>query len=226
MRGGGLGRKSAAGGGQATGQGVKVRPFGAFVSNHCPKDVPLVSAISRSSGVVMAASFVVALVAASPALALRSIPLARSSPTSRRCSPISLGPPDQPPAAPPRTDEAAPPRSGRRLGGRQPEEQPPAAPPRTDEDKLPAILPPEPTPVSVIAIAGGGLLACVLAAMMLLGGGSSGTYYYSSSFESVTVTSRGEDGQPRVETRQQRSVKTNFPQRSLGDTGINSITGY
>ena len=180
-----------------------------------------------SSGVVMAAFFVVALlVAASPALALRSIPLARSSPTSRRCSPISLGPPDQPPAAPPRTDEAAPPRSGRRLGGRQPEEQPPAAPPRTDEDELPAILPPEPTPVSVIAIAGGGLLACVLAAMMLLGGGSSGTYYYSSSFESVTVTSRGEDGQPRVETRQQRSVKTNFPQRSLGDTGINSITGY
>ena len=174
----------------------------------------------------MAASFVVALVAASPALALRSIPLARSSPTSRRCSPISLGPPDQPPAAPPRTDEAAPPRSGRRLGGRQPEEQPPAAPPRTGEDELPAILPPEPTPVSVIAIAGGGLLACVLAAMMLLGGGSSGTYYYSSSFESVTVTSRGEDGQPRVETRQQRSVKTNFPQRSLGDTGINSITGY
>ena len=170
--------------------------------------------------------FVALLVAASPALALRSIPLARSSPTSRRCSPISLGPPDQPPAAPPRTDEAAPPRSGRRLGGRQPEEQPPAAPPRTDEDKLPAILPPEPTPVSVIAIAGGGLLACVLAAMMLLGGGSSGTYYYSSSFESVTVTSRGEDGQPRVETRQQRSVKTNFPQRSLGDTGINSITGY
>jgi hypothetical protein len=175
----------------------------------------------------MAASFAITLLAAtSPALALRSIPLARSSPTSRRCSPTSLGPPDQPPAAPPRTDEAAQPRSGRRLGGRQPEEQPPAAPPRTDKDELPAILPPEPTPVSVIAIAGGGLLACVLAAMMLLGGGSSGTYYYSSSFESVTVTSRGEDGQPRVETRQQRSVKTNFPQRSLGDTGINSITGY
>ena len=77
----------------------------------------------------------------------------------------------------------------------------------------------------MIAIAGGGLLACVLAAMMLLGGGGD-TYYYSSSFEQVTVTSRGEDGQPRVETRQQRSVKTNIPQRTLGDTGVNSITGY
>ena len=154
----------------------------------------------------------------SPAVALRSIPLARSSPTSHRCSPTSMGPPD---------------RSGRRLGGRQPDERPPAAPPLTDEERaalsraneLPATLLPEPTPVSVIAIAGGGLLACVLAAMMLLGGGST-SYYYSSSYEQVTVTSRGEDGQARVETRQQRSVKTNFPQRSLGDTGVNSITGY
>ena len=158
------------------------------------------------------------MTAAVPALALRSIPLARASPTSHRCSPTSMGPPD---------------RSGRRLGGRQPDEQPPAAPPRTDEeraalsraDELPDTLLPEPTPVAVIAIAGGGLLACVLAAMMLLGGGGD-TYYYSSSFEQVTVTSRGEDGQPRVETRQQRSVKTNIPQRTLGDTGVNSITGY
>ena len=156
---------------------------------------------------------------AAPALALRSIPLVRSSPTSHRCSPTSMGPPD---------------RSGRRLGGRQPDEQPPAARPRTDEervalsraDELPATLLPEPTPVSVIAIAGGGLLACVLAAMMLLGSGSSDSYYYSSSFEQVTVTSRGEDGQPRVETRQQRSVKTNIPQRALGETGVNAITGY
>ncbi len=127
-----------------------------------------------------------------------------------------------------------PDRSGRRLGGRQPDEQPPAARPRTDEervalsraDELPATLLPEPTPVSVIAIAGGGLLACVLAAMMLLGSGSSDSYYYSSSFEQVTVTSRGEDGQARVETRQQRSVKTNIPQRALGETAVNAITGY
>ena len=155
------------------------------------------------------------MMAASPALALRL----RSSLTSHRCSPISMGPPD---------------RSGRRLGGRQPDEQPPAARPRTDEervalsraDELPATLLPEPTPVSVIAIAGGGLLACVLAAMMLLGSGSSDSYYYSSSFEQVTVTSRGEDGQARVETRQQRSVKTNIPQRALGETAVNAITGY
>ena len=66
----------------------------------------------------------------------------------------------------------------------------------------------------------------VVAAMMLLGSGSSDSYYYSSSFEQVTVTSRGEDGQPRVETRQQRSVKTNIPQRALGETGVNAITGY
>ena len=167
----------------------------------------------------VSASLLLVMMAASPALALRSIPLVRSSPTSHRCSPTSMGPPD---------------RSGRRLGGRQPDEQPPAARPRTDEervalsraDELPATLLPEPTPVSVIAIAGGGLLACVLAAMMLLGSGSSDSYYYSSSFEQVTVTSRGEDGQARVETRQQRSVKTNIPQRALGETGVNAITGY
>ena len=130
---------------------------------------------------------------AAPALALRSIPLARSSPTSHRCSPTSMGPPD---------------RSGRRLGGRKPEEQPPAAPPRADEpraalsraDELPATfraitrygykdllgematsmatLLPEPT--AVIAFAGGLLLACVqLAAMLLL----AYAIYYSSNFD-------------------------------------------
>ena len=140
------------------------------------------------------------LITAAPALALRSVPLANSSPASHRCSLRCMGPPD---------------RSGRRVGGRF-EEQPAAAPPRTDE--LPATLLPEPTSVAVVAIAVGGLLACVLAAMMLLSGGSS-EYYYSSSFEQVTVTSRGEDGQQRVETRRQQSVKTNIPQRALGDTG-------
>ena len=59
-------------------------------------------------------------ITAVPALALRSIPPARSSPTSHRCSPTSMGPPG---------------RSGRRLGGRQPDEQPPAVPPRTDEQQ-------------------------------------------------------------------------------------------
>ena len=63
---------------------------------------------------------VVVLMTASPALALRSIPLVRSSPTSHRCSPTSMGPPD---------------RSGRRLGGRQPDEQPPAAQSRADEQR-------------------------------------------------------------------------------------------
>ena len=55
---------------------------------------------------------------AAPALALRSIPLAHSSPTSHRCSPTSMGPPG---------------RSGRRLGGRQPDA--PAAPPRAGEQR-------------------------------------------------------------------------------------------
>ena len=144
------------------------------------------------------------LITAAPALALRSVPLAHSSPASHHCSLTCMGPPD---------------RSGRRVGGRF-EEQPAAAPPRTDErtGELPATLLPEPTSGAVVAIAVGGLLACVLAAMMLLSGGSS-EYYYSSSFEQVTVTSRGEDGQPRVETRRQQSVKTNIPQRALGDTG-------
>ena len=134
---------------------------------------------------------------AAPALALRSIPLARSSPTSHRCSPTSMGPPG---------------RSGRRLGGRQPDA--PAAPPRAGEQRAalsgyllvgrwlltwdgcsgtvvllpsncqllsalnslkvnPANFLPELTPVAVIA--GGGLLACVLAVMWV--GGSSETYY-------------------------------------------------
>ena len=131
-------------------------------------------------------------ITAVPALALRSIPLARSSPTSHRCSPTSMGPPD---------------RSGRRLGGRKPDEQPPAAQPRADEqraalsraDELPATfraitrygyqdllgematsmatLLPEPT--AVIAFAGGILRACVqLAAMLLL----AYAIYYSSGF--------------------------------------------
>ena len=37
MRGGGLGRKSAAGGASHGSSAAKVRPFGAFVSYHCPK---------------------------------------------------------------------------------------------------------------------------------------------------------------------------------------------
>ena len=113
-----------------------------------------------------------------------------------------------------------PDRSGRRVGGRLDEQ--PTAPPQTEQrrDELPGNLLPEPTSGAVFAIAASGLLACVLAAMMLLGGSGSDVYYYSSSFEQVTVTSRGEDGQPRMETRRQQSVETNIPRRAFGDTGV------
>lgn len=85
----------------------------------------------------------------------------------------------------------------------------------------------------MIAIAAGGVLACVLAVLNLLGGGSdSSYYYYSSSFSSTTVTERGEDGKPRVETRRQESVRTNIPQAAqragqmpgeLGDTEVGRL---
>ena len=102
-------------------------------------------------------------------------------------------------------------RTGRRVGGRVDEPELPPSPPAPlaplePETEIPA--------GAVVALAALGVLASLLAALKLLGGSSSSSdfYFYSSTYEESVVVRGSANGEPKVETRRQESVRTNIPQ--------------
>ena len=91
--------------------------------------------------------------------------------------------------------------SGRRLGGKTEVELNPPVPSSA----------PAQSPVRTLGLAVGALvLALALLSSLRGGGGGSDLYYYSSSVSTSSVTRLDEGGRPVVETRTQRSERTNL----------------